>query len=468
MGGLFGVVSKQSCTLDLFFGVDYHSHLGTIKGGLAVLGNDGRFSRVIHNIQNSPFRTKFEKDLEEMPGNSGIGCISDTDSQPLVIKSHLGDYSITCVGKINNIDALVNAAFKQGGIHLLEGSRGQVNSTELVATIIDQSASFTEGVRRVHELVDGSMTLMLLTKDGIIAARDKLGRTPLILGQKEGAVCAASESFAFLNLGYHPLKELGPGEIVLLTPDGVEQLSPPGEEMKICAFLWTYYGYPSSAYEGINVENMRYRCGSLLAKRDEGLVVDAVAGVPDSGTAHAIGYANRSGIPFSRPFIKYTPTWPRSFTPKDQSQRSLIARMKLIPVDELIRDRELLFIDDSIVRGTQLRETVELLYQCGAKKVHIRPACPPIMFSCKYINFTRSGSEMELITRKTVNAIEGKCDDETMQKYLDPRGECYNNMVDRMCREMNFSSLKFMELEDLIEASHMPKCKLCTYCWNGK
>ena len=452
--------------LDLFFGVDYHSHLGTIKGGMAVLGENG-FTRVIHNIQNSPFRTKFEDDLGDMTGTSGIGCISDTDSQPLVIKSHLGNYAIACVGKINNIDALTQAAFQQGGVHLLEGSKGQVNSTELVATIIDQCDSFVEGIHRVHELIDGSMTMIILDQNGIIAARDKLGRTPLVLGEKDGALCVSSESFAYLNLGYHNLKELGPGEIVQITPDGIQQLAPAGEEMKICSFLWTYYGYPSSSYEGVNVENMRYRCGEFLAKQDGDMGLDAVAGVPDSGTAHAIGYAHYSGVPFTRPFIKYTPTWPRSFTPKDQSQRDLIAKMKLIPVDELIRGRELLFIDDSIVRGTQLRETAEFLYDSGARKVHIRPACPPLLFSCKYLNFTRSRSVMELITRRTIQGFEGKCDDETAMKYVDPHGERYHAMVDQMRKDMNFTSLKFLHLDDLIAASTLPACKLCTYCWSG-
>ena len=467
MGGLFGVTSKENCVLDLFFGVDYHSHLGTIKGGMAVLGDEG-FSRVIHNIQNSPFRTKFENDLEEMPGNSGIGCISDTDSQPLVIKSHLGDYSITCVGKVNNIEELSKAAFTHGGVHLLEGSRGQINSTELISTIIDDCDTFVDGIKQVHELVDGSMTLLLLTEKGIIAARDKLGRTPLILGQKDNAVCIASESFAFLNLGYQFVRELGPGEIVQITAEGIEQLSSPGENMRICTFLWTYYGYPSSSYEGVNVEEMRYRCGSHLAKQDKGLSIDGVAGVPDSGTAHAIGYANASGVPFTRPLIKYTPTWPRSFTPKDQSQRNLIARMKLVPIEALIRGRDLLFIDDSIVRGTQLRETVEFLYASGANKVHIRPACPPLLFGCKYINFTRSRSVMELFTRRTIKDLEGKCDDETAAKYTDSKSDCYNNMVESMCKEQDFSSLKFLTLDDLVTATSLPACKLCTYCWSGR
>lgn len=467
MGGLFGVTAKENRVLDLFFGVDYHSHLGTIKGGMATFGEHG-INRVIHNIQNSPFRTKFENDLDELEGNSGIGCISDTDSQPLAVKSHLGDYAICCVGKINNINELVEKSFNRCGVHLLEGSRGLVNSTELVAMIIDQCESFVEGIRRVHELVDGSMTLLVLTRDGIIAARDKLGRTPLIIGEKEGAFCAASESFSYLTLGYHTVRELGPGEIVRLRPDGVECLSPPGEEMRMCSFLWVYYGYPSSVYEGINVENMRYRCGKYLAGQDGPLPLDAVAGVPDSGTAHAIGYANASGVHFARPFIKYTPTWPRSFTPKDQRQRNLIAKMKLLPVEELIRGRELLFIDDSIVRGTQLRETVEFLYSYGAKAVHIRPACPPLLYGCRYLNFTRATSDMELFARRTVQQLEGSCDEATVARYKNEDGPEYKAMVEAMGKIQKFSSLQFLRLDDLVKAISLPRCKLCTYCWSGE
>lgn len=467
MGGLFGVTAKDNCVLDLFFGVDYHSHLGTVKGGMATLGEQG-FTRVIHNIQNSPFRTKFEDDLDDMAGNSGVGCISDTDSQPLLVKSHLGNYAICCVGKINNADELVEQSFNRHGVHLLEGSRGQVNYTELVAMLIDQCDSFVEGIRRVHELVDGSMTLLILTRDGVIAARDKLGRTPLIIAQKDGAVCAASESFSYLTLGYHTIRELGPGEIVQLTPYGAERLSPPHEEMRMCAFLWVYYGYPSSVYEGVNVEDMRYRCGEYLANQDGPLPLDAVAGVPDSGTAHAIGYANTSGTRFARPFIKYTPTWPRSFTPKHQRQRNLIAKMKLIPVEELIRNRELLFIDDSIVRGTQLRETVEFLYDNGAKAVHIRPACPPLLYSCKYLNFSRSTSDMDLLTRRTILQLEGNCSEETMEQYKDEESPEYQAMLDSMCKNQKFSSLQFLKLNDLVKAITLPHCKLCTYCWNGK
>lgn len=467
MGGLFGVTAKENCVLDLFFGVDYHSHLGTVKGGLSTIGKNG-INRVIHSIQNSPFRTKFEDDLDDMEGNSGIGCISDTDSQPLVIKSHLGDYSLCCVGKINNVEEIIEKSFNKHGVHLLEGSRGNINSTEVVAMLIDQCDSFVEGIKRVHELVNGSMTLLVLTKDGIIAARDKLGRTPLIIGQRDGAVCAASESFSFINLGYHTLKELGPGEIVRINPYGAERLSAPREELHMCSFLWTYYGYPASVYENVNVENMRYRCGEYLAKQDEGLELDAVAGVPDSGTAHAIGYANASRTEFARPFIKYTPTWPRSFTPKHQSQRNLIAKMKLIPVEELIRGKELLFIDDSIVRGTQLRETAGFLYESGAKSVHIRPACPPLLYGCKYINFSRSTSEMELLARRTILQLEGSCSEDTVARYKDEEGEEYEAMVNTMCKNQGFTSLKFLKLGDLVKATGLPKCKLCTYCWTGE
>lgn len=467
MGGLFGVMAKENCVLDLFFGVDYHSHLGTVKGGIATIGEQG-FNRVIHGIQNSPFRTKFEDDLDGMEGNSGIGCISDGDSQPLVVRSHLGDYAISCVGRINNTVDLMKKAFNGKGVHLLEGSRGQVNATELVSTLIDQCDSFVEGIQRVHEMVEGSMTLLILTRDGIIASRDKLGRTPLIIGQKDGAVCASSESFAYFTLGYHTVRELGPGEIVRLNPDGIEQLLPPRKEMRMCSFLWVYYGYPSSVYEGVNVESMRYRCGAFLARQDGKMSLDAVAGVPDSGTAHAIGYANAADVRFARPFIKYTPTWPRSFTPKHQNQRDLIARMKLIPVEELIRDRELLFIDDSIVRGTQLRETVEFLYDSGARKVHIRPACPPLIYGCKYLAFSRSTSEMELFTRRTIKELEGDCGDDIVEKYTNEEGPEYAAMVESMRKKQNFSSLRFLKLKDMMEAIDISPCKLCTYCWSGK
>lgn len=400
MGGIFGVASKQSCVTDLFFGVDYHSHLGTRRGGMAVHGASG-FNRAIHNIENSPFRTKFEHDVDEMEGNLGIGCISDSEPQPLLIQSHLGSFAITTVGRLDNEDELLKLVLEQGSTHFQEMSGGKINTTELVASLICKKDSIVEGIRYVQEKVKGSMTLMLMTKEGIFAARDRLGRTPLVIGRKEDAFCASFESFAYINLGYTDYKELGPGEIVYMTPEAVETVGEPGKEMKICSFLWVYYGYPTSTYEGVNVEEMRYNCGKMLAKRDD-VEVDYAAGVPDSGIAHAIGYANAAGIPFARPFIKYTPTWPRSFMPAKQSQRNLIARMKLIPVDTLIRGKKMLLIDDSIVRGTQLRETTEFLYQSGAKEVHIRPACPPLLFGCKYLNFSRSKSELDLITRRII------------------------------------------------------------------
>ena len=394
MGGFFGVASKEACNLDLFYGTDYHSHLGTRRGGMATYGSDG-WKRAIHNIENSPFRTKFEKDVDTMKGNIGIGCISDYDPQPILIQSHLGCFGITTVGKINNADQLIRNLYENGHTHFQSMTNGQINSTELVAALICKKDSFVEGIRYVQSVVEGSMTLLLLTENGIYAARDLLGRTPVVIGKKENAYCVSFESFAYINLGYTDYKELGPGEIVYVTPESVETVSPACEKMRICSFLWVYYGYPTSSYEGVGVEEMRYNCGKLLAQRDDHSIdVDIVAGVPDSGIAHAIGYANESGIPYARPFIKYTPTWPRSFMPTTQSQRNLIARMKLIPVHSLIEDRSLLLIDDSIVRGTQLRETTEFLYQSGAKEVHVRPACPPLLYGCKYLNFSRSKSDL--------------------------------------------------------------------------
>ncbi len=467
MGGFFGVISKKDCVLDLFFGIDYHSHLGTKRGGMVVHGENG-FDRAIHNIENSPFRTKFEDDVTKMKGTSGIGCISDNEPQPLIVRSHLGSFAITTVGRINNMDELVERAYKKGVTHFLEMSGGNVNQTELVAAIINQGDSIVNGIKLAQELIDGSMSMLLLTADGIYAARDKLGRTPIVIGKKDDSMCASFESFAYLNLGYNTYKELGPGEIVCVTADGVETVSPPGEEMKICSFLWVYYGYPPSCYEGINVEEMRYNCGCKLAERDS-VKPDMVAGVPDSGTAHAIGYANKSGIPFTRPFIKYTPTWPRSFMPQDQSQRDRIARMKLIPVKELIHDKSLLLIDDSIVRGTQLRETTEFLYNSGATEVHIRPACPPIMFGCKYLNFSRSKSDLDLIARRVIRRREGDdVSDEVLADYANPESQNYKEMVEEMRKEQNFTSLMYNRLDDMIEAIGLPECKLCTYCWNGK
>ena len=467
MGGIFGVASKNSCTLDLFFGVDYHSHLGTKRGGMAVYGEQG-FARSIHNIENSPFRTKFDGDLNELEGYYGIGCISDNEPQPLLIQSHLGSFAITTVGKINNQDELIQEAFRNGHIHFMEMSHGRINSTELVAALINQKSSLVEGLLYAQERIEGSMTILVLTPKGIYASRDRYGRTPVVIGKKEDAFCASFESFAFINLGYSDYKELGPGEIVFITPECVETMSPPRQEMKICSFLWVYYGYPTSTYEGVNVESMRYECGKLLAKRDEARP-DVVAGVPDSGIAHAIGYANESGIPFARPFIKYTPTWPRSFMPQNQGQRNLIAKMKLIPVDSLIRGKKLLLIDDSIVRGTQLGETSEFLYQSGAKEVHIKPACPPLMFGCPYLNFSRSSSELDLITRRIIKDREGGCvSDELLADYANPDSGNYKEMMEEIRKRLNFTTLRYHRLDDLVESIGISPCKLCTYCWNGK
>jgi amidophosphoribosyltransferase len=409
MGGFFGVAAKEDCTFDLFFGTDYHSHLGTRRAGMVVYSKNKGFDRAIHNIENAPFRTKFDHDVNSMEGNLGIGCISDYEPQPLLMRSHHGTYAITTVGKINNTEALTKQIFDNGLSHFMEMSSGEINATELVAALINQKDNFVDGIRYAQEVIEGSMSIMILTPLGIYAARDRLGRTPVVIGKKADAHCISFESFAYLNLGYEDCKELGPGEVVVVTPEGVKTLVNPGKDMKICTFLWIYYGYPSSSYEGISVEQMRYNCGAALARRDAGrdnVKPDIVAGVPDSGTAHAIGYANESGIPFSRPFIKYTPTWPRSFMPTMQTQRNLIAKMKLIPVHDLIQGKSLLLIDDSIVRGTQLRETTEFLYQSGAKEVHIRPACPPLLFGCKYLNFSRSTSEMDLISRRVLKEME--------------------------------------------------------------
>ena len=467
MGGIFGVASKQNCTLDLFFGVDYHSHLGTKRGGMAVYGEQG-FTRSIHNIENSPFRTKFDGDLDELQGTLGIGCISDNEPQPLLIQSHLGSFAITTVGKINNQDELVADAYNNGHIHFMEMSHGRINATELVAALINQRPTMVEGLQYAQERIEGSMTILILTPEGIYASRDRLGRTPIVIGKKEDAFCASFESFAYINLGYSDYKELGPGEIVFIAPESVETLVKPREEMKICSFLWVYYGYPTSSYQGVNVEQMRYECGRLLARRDD-VSPDIVAGVPDSGIAHAIGYANESGVPFARPFIKYTPTWPRSFMPQNQSQRNLIARMKLIPVDALIRNHKLLLIDDSIVRGTQLSETSEFLYQSGAKEVHIRPACPPLLFGCPYLNFSRSTSELDLISRRVIQEREGdQVSRELLEDYANPDSDNYAAMVEGIRQRLNFTTLRFHRLDDLITSIGISPCKLCTYCWSGK
>lgn len=467
MGGFFGVAAKEDCVFDLFFGTDYHSHLGTRRAGMAVYDRTKGYDRAIHNIENAPFRTKFDKDVNTMKGQLGIGCISDFEPQPLIVRSHHGTYAITTVGKINNTDEILKEIFSHGHSHFLEMSGGDVNPTELVASIVNQKDNLVEGMQYVQELVEGSMTFLIMTPKGIYAARDRMGRTPVAIGKKEDAYCVSFESFAYLNLGYTDVRELGPGEIAVVTPEGVQTLVNPGKNMKICTFLWVYYGYPSSSYEGISVEQMRYNCGAGLAKRDN-VKPDIVAGVPDSGTAHAVGYANASGIPFSRPFIKYTPTWPRSFMPTIQTQRNLIAKMKLIPVHDLIQGKSLLLIDDSIVRGTQLRETTEFLYESGAKEVHIRPACPPLLFGCKYLNFSRTSSEMELITRRILKEIADEDKKIDLKAYVNPDSFEYNDMVERIGKQLNFTSLRFNRLDDMMDAVGIDKDKLCTYCWDGR
>jgi len=465
MGGLFGVVSKNSCVMDLYFGTDYHSHLGTSRGGMAVWTGNG-FARSIHNIENIQFRSKFEVDLTDMKGNMGIGCISDNEPQPLTVFSHLGYYAITTVGRINNIDQLVEKSFKKNLIHFLEMSKGELNPTEIVAALIDQENSFKDGIRHAQESIDGSCTMLVLTKEGIYAARDLYGRTPLIIGEKDGSFCASFESCAFANLGYSMKYELGPGEIILMTPDGIKQISPPRDKMKVCAFLWVYYGYPSSEYEGMNVEIMRNRNGAAMARKDH-VEVDLVAAIPDSGVAHAIGYANEAKIPYGRPFIKYTPTWSRSFMPQSQKVRNLVARMKLMPIGDLIKGKRLLFCDDSIVRGTQMRETVELLYKADAKEAHIRSACPPLVYGCKYLNFSRSRSELDLATRQAIKKLEG--DESTaLDEYSNPNTERYHCMVEYIGKQLNFTSLKYQNLYDMLNAIGLPHEKICTYCWNGK
>ncbi len=469
MGGFFGAVSKEDCVFDLFFGVDYHSHLGTRRAGLAVYDEKDGFDKAIHNIENAPFRTKFTKESVDMHGTMGIGCISDFEAQPILIRSHHGTFAIATVGKINNTEEIVENIIAKNA-HFFEMHGGDINQTELVASIINQKDNLIDGIRYVQEIIDGSMSMLILTPKGVYAARDKYGRTPVVLGKKENGYCASFESFAYLNLGYTDYKVLEPGEVVVMTADGVKTLVSGSDEMKICTFLWIYYGYPSSTYEGISVEQVRYNCGKALAKRDNGNVnPDIVAGVPDSGVAHAIGYAGESGVPYSRPFIKYTPTWPRSFMPTHQSKRELIARMKLIPIKGLINGKSLLMIDDSIVRGTQLRDTTEYLFVNGAKEVHVRPACPPIMFGCKYLNFSRSTGDMELIARRTVNKLEGReVSGEELDGYLNPDSEKYAAMVEEIRKQQNFTSLRYNRLDDMLNAIDIDSSKLCTYCWDGK
>ena len=470
MGGFFAATLKNDCVFDLFFGTDYHSHLGTRRAGMTVLGEYG-FERAIHNIENSPFRSKFDRDVQEMKGNYGIGCISDYEPQPLIVRSHHGTFSLVTVGRINNAEKIVSEIVSGGGTHFLEMSGGVVNQTELVASLINQKDNLIDGIKYVWEKIDGSMTMLILTPIGIYCARDLLGRTPIAIGKKEEGYCASFESFAYLNLGYEHYKELGPGEIDVITPEGVKVLVSPNKNKKICSFLWVYFGYPSSGYEGVSVEAMRNKCGSLMAKRDNisTETVDIVAGVPDSGIAHAVGYANKSGVPFSRPFIKYTPTWPRSFMPTIQEKRDLIAKMKIIPVHELIDGQRILLIDDSIVRGTQLRETTEFLYKSGAKEVHVRPACPPIMYGCTYINFSRSTSDMDLITRRIIRDEEGEeVTSDILEEYANPDSEKYKFMVDKIREQLGFTSLSFNRLDDMVEAIGIGKENLCTYCFDGQ
>ena len=467
MGGFFGAVSKDDCVFDLFFGVDYHSHLGTRRAGLAVYSKDEGFDKAIHNIENTPFRTKFTKESNSMHGTMGIGCISDFEAQPILVRSHHGTFAISTVGKINNNEEIVEEIIKNN-THFFEMHGGEINQTELVAAIINQKENFIDGIKYAQEIIDGSMSMLILTPKGVYAARDKMGRTPIVLGEKKDGYCASFESFAYLNLGYSPLKDLKAGEIVVMTPDGVKTLVDGSDKMKICTFLWIYYGYPSSMYEGLSVERMRYRCGQAIARRDTAKP-DVVAGVPDSGVAHAIGYANESGIPYSRPFVKYTPTWPRSFMPTHQTKRNLIAKMKIIPIKNLIEGKSLLMIDDSIVRGTQLRETTEYLFASGATEVHIRPACPPLFYGCKYLNFSRSTSEMELITRRVIQKLEGRVpDEETVREYIDPDSEKYAKMNEEIRKELKFTSLQYQRLDDMLKATGIDPDKLCTYCWDGR
>ena len=472
MGGFFGAISSKNCKYDVLFGTDYHSHLGTKRGGMAFYDREKGFQRQIHNIENTPFRTKFEGDLPKFSGNAGIGCISDTDPQPLLVRSHLGLFAIATVGIINNAEELVQNTFSGPGHQFMAMSSGKVNTTELTAALINQRDNLVDGIRHAQQIIDGSSTILILTPDSIIAARDKMGRLPILVGKNGDGCCVSFESFAYQKLGYEKFYELGPGEIVKITESGVQQLSAPGDKMKICAFLCSYYGYPNSNYEGKNVEVMRYRNGEIMAREEEknGTLpdVDFVAGVPDSGLPHAIGYANQSRKPFARPFVKYTPTWARSFMPSNQEIRNLVAEMKQIPVPELIQDKKLLLVDDSIVRGTQLRETVDFLYKSGAKEVHMRSACPPIMYSCKYLNFSSSNSEMELLTRKTIQNLEGAIGQQHIAEYADAtteRGQC---MLKSICEEMGFDSLGYQTLDGLLEAIGLDREKVCTYCWTGE
>ncbi len=473
MGGFFGITSKKDCITDVFFGVDYHSHLGTRIGGMAAYDTQIGLQRVIHNIEHAPFRTKFEHVFQELKGNAGIGCISDSDPQPLLFKSRLGNYAICTIGIINNAAALLETYFGASCGHFNAMTGGKVNSTELIAALIDTKDNFTEGIRFAQEVIEGTASILILTEDGgLIAARDRLGRLPILIGRREDGYAVSFESFAYQKLDYEDKKELGPGEIVKIDPYGITVLSPALKEKRICAFLWSYYGYPTSTYEGVNVEMMRYKNGEIMAANDakngKNMEIDYVGGVPDSGTPHAIGYCNGSKLPFARAFIKYTPTWSRSFMPVNQTDRNEIAKMKQIPVNELIRDRNLLFVDDSIVRGTQLRETVEFLYENGAKSVHMRSACPPIMYGCKYLNFSRATSDMELIARRVIMELEGPEGFEHIEEYSNGETERGRKLREVICRELDLASLEFQTIEGVIEAIGLPACELCTYCWNGK
>ena len=472
MGGFFGIVSKQDCMVDVFFGVDYHSHLGIRRGGMAAYDKEIGLQRKIHNIENSPFRTKFENIFDEMQGTSVIGCISDSDPQPMLVRSRLGTFALSTIGVVNNADELIEKYLSNGG-HFDAMTGGRVNATELIAALIGQKDSFAEGIQFAQSVIEGTANILILKDNGnIIAARDRLGRIPVQMGKSDDGYCVSFERFAYTKLGFQHIRELGPGEIVELTPDSVTQLAEPGSEMRMCAFLWSYYGYPASTYEDINVEAMRYRNGAAIAERDMAqgrtMDIDYVGGVPDSGTPHAIGYANRTGKPFARAFIKYTPTWARSFTPAKQSDRKKIAKMKQIPVHELIENKRLLFVDDSIVRGTQLRETVEFLYNNGAKAVHMRSACPPIMYGCKYLNFTRATNDMELISRQTILELEGEEGFKYIQEYADGNTERGKNMRRAICEKLQFDSLGFQTIDGVVNAIGLEPCKLCTYCWNGK
>ena len=465
MGGFFGAVASEDCVADLFFGTDYHSHLGTMRGGMAVLSDKG-FQRAIHDISNSQFRTKFESDFRRFEGKCGIGVISDNEDQPLIISSHLGVYAIVTVGVVTNLNALVKELYAKRSVQFSEMSRGGINPTELVATLINSQETLADGVRFAQEKIEGSCSMLILDcEGGLFAVRDRFGRTPVVVGQKEGATAVAMESCSFPNLGYTVTRELGPGEMVRCAPEGVETVLSPGEQQAICSFLWVYFGYPASSYEGRNVEMSRYRCGGALARRNP-VDADSVGGVPDSGVAHALGYAVESGIRYARPFVKYTPTWPRSFMPPDQKARELIAQMKLIPIPGLIQGKRLIFCDDSIVRGTQLRDQVKRLYDDGAKEIHMRIACPPLLYQCRFLNFSRSKSEMDLATRRFIREIEGENAD--VAKYLDPDGAPYQEMVGRIRQRLGLSSLAYQRLDDLVEAIGLPRQKLCTYCWTGE